>query len=125
MLRYCNHIDAGDGGPVSGATVVQGAIERLRSGDPVLIFPEGTRSPAGGLGPFKSGAFAIAQAAKVPVVPVRIRCDPPALMRGQKWYQVPDGTINYHFRLFPPRLPAEYASDPVAMARDVRSLFLD
>jgi 1-acyl-sn-glycerol-3-phosphate acyltransferase len=124
MLRYCNHIDAGDGDPVSGAAVVHGAIERLRSGDPVLIFPEGTRSPMGGLGPFKSGAFAIAQAADVPVVPVHIRCDPPALMRGQKWYQVPDGTIHYHFRLFPPRSPAEYASDPVAMARDVRSLFL-
>jgi 1-acyl-sn-glycerol-3-phosphate acyltransferase len=125
MLRYCNHIDAGDGDPVSGASVVQGAIERLRSGDPVLIFPEGTRSPENGLGPFKKGAFAIAQAANVPVIPIRIQCQPRGLMRGQKWYQVPDGTIRYSFRLFPPRSPAEYAGDLAAMAGDVRSLFLD
>jgi 1-acyl-sn-glycerol-3-phosphate acyltransferase len=125
VLRYCNHIDAGDGDPASGANVVLGAIERLRSGDPVLIFPEGTRSPENGLGPFKKGAFAIAQAANVPVIPIRIRCHPPGLMRGQKWYQVPDGTMHYSFRLFPPRSPAAYAGDPAAMARDVRSLFLD
>jgi 1-acyl-sn-glycerol-3-phosphate acyltransferase len=125
MLRYCNHIDAGDGDPVSGANVVQGAIERLRNGDPVLIFPEGTRSPRNGLAPFKKGAFAIAQAANVPVVPIRIRCHPPGLMRGQKWYQVPDGTMHYSFRLFPPRSPAGYSGDPAAMALEVRSLFLD
>jgi 1-acyl-sn-glycerol-3-phosphate acyltransferase len=125
MLRYCNHIDAGDGDPVSGANVVQGAIERLQSGDPVLIFPEGTRSPENGVAPFKRGAFAIAQAAGVPVVPIRIDCHPRGLKRGQKWYQVPDGTMHYRFRLFPPRLPAEYAGDAAAMARDVRSLFLD
>ncbi len=125
MLRYCDHIDAGDGDPASGANVVQGAIERLRSGDPVLIFPEGTRSPENGLGPFKKGAFAIAQAANVPVIPIRIHCHPPGLMRGQKWYQVADGTMHYSFRLFPPRSPAAYAGDPAAMAKDVRSLFLD
>jgi 1-acyl-sn-glycerol-3-phosphate acyltransferase len=125
MLRYCNHIDAGDGDPLSGAGVFQGAVERLRSGDPILIFPEGTRSPMNGLAPFKKGAFAIAQAANVPVVPIRIRCHPPGLMRGQKWYQVPDGTLHYSFRLFPSCSPAAYAGDPVAMARDVRSLFLD
>jgi 1-acyl-sn-glycerol-3-phosphate acyltransferase len=125
MLRYCNHIDAGDGDPVSGANAVHGAIERLQSGDPVLIFPEGTRSPENGLGPFKNGAFAIAQAANVPVIPIRIQCRPPGLMRGQKWYHVPDGTMRFSFRLFPPRSPAAYAGDPAAMARDVRSLFLD
>jgi 1-acyl-sn-glycerol-3-phosphate acyltransferase len=125
MLRYCNHIDAGDGDAVSGANVVQGAIERLRNGDPVLIFPEGTRSPENGLGPFKKGAFAMAQAADVPVIPIRIHCRPPGLMRGQKWYQVPDGTLHYTFRLFPPCSPAGYSGDSAAMARDVRSLFLE
>jgi 1-acyl-sn-glycerol-3-phosphate acyltransferase len=125
MLRYANHIDAGDGDAVSGAGVVQGAVERLRGGDPVLIFPEGTRSPRNELGQFKKGAFVIAQAADVPVVPIRIRCNPPSLMRGQKWYEVPDGPVRFSFQLYPPRSVPPHAGAPAAFAKDVRSLFLD
>lgn len=44
--------------------------ELVSSGVPVLIFPEGTRSRTGQLGPFHSGPFRIAQAAGVPIVPV-------------------------------------------------------
>ena len=45
---------------------------RVRSGEPVLMFPEGTRSPDGALLPFKKGAFVIAVTSGVPVVPVSV-----------------------------------------------------
>ncbi len=125
MLRYCNHIDAGDGDAASGALAVQGAIERLRAGDPVLIFPEGTRSPIEGIGPFKKGAFMIAHEAKVPVVPIWIATKPRGLMRGMKWYMVPDDTMRYTFKLFTPLSTESFAGDARRMAAEVRALFVE
>jgi 1-acyl-sn-glycerol-3-phosphate acyltransferase len=48
------------------------AAERIRGGEPVLFFPEGTRSHDGGLLPFKKGAFVIAMKAGAPIVPVSV-----------------------------------------------------
>jgi 1-acyl-sn-glycerol-3-phosphate acyltransferase len=121
MLRYGNHIDAGDGDALAGLGVVQGALERLRAGDPVLIFPEGTRSPRNGLGQFHRGAFAIAKAAEVPVVPLHISCHPPSLLRGMKWYTVPDSVITYEFEVMPPLSADAFGGNAKIMAGEVRS----
>lgn len=48
------------------------AAERIRTGTNVIIFPEGTRSPAGAMLPFKSGGFHLAIEAQVPILPVSI-----------------------------------------------------
>ncbi|AKS33319.1 HAD-IB family hydrolase/lysophospholipid acyltransferase family protein [Mycolicibacterium goodii] len=47
--------------------------ELARQGISILIAPEGTRLDTTAVGPFKKGAFRIAMAAKVPVVPIVIR----------------------------------------------------
>lgn len=44
----------------------------LAAGSPLMIFPEGTRSPDGVLQPFKDGAFKLAAEADCPVIPVAI-----------------------------------------------------
>lgn len=44
----------------------------LKSGLPIMIFPEGTRSRSGHLGPFKRGAFQLAIKAQVPIVPIAL-----------------------------------------------------
>lgn len=46
------------------------AVEALREGVSIVIAPEGTRMPTPRLGKFKKGAFHIAQAAGVPIVPI-------------------------------------------------------
>jgi len=52
---------------------LQPAVDALRQGLSLVIAPEGTRSPTPRLGPFKKGAFHLALAAKVPIVPIVFR----------------------------------------------------
>jgi putative phosphoserine phosphatase/1-acylglycerol-3-phosphate O-acyltransferase len=58
------------------------AVDALRQGLSLAIFPEGTRSDSGRLGPFKKGAFHIAMQAGVPVVPVVLKNTVDALPKG-------------------------------------------
>ena len=51
---------------------VREAVRLLRAGEVLMIFPEGGRSPDGKLQPFKLGAFRLAVAHDVPVLPVTI-----------------------------------------------------
>lgn len=48
------------------------AAKQVRDGRSVVLFPEGSRSRDGSLGPFKKGAFHLGVQAGVPVVPVAI-----------------------------------------------------
>jgi len=73
-----------------GDDLVDACSDQIRRGRRLILFPEGTRSPKGGLGPFRRGAAHVALSAGLPIHPVLIRCEPPALMRGQKWYNVPE-----------------------------------
>jgi 1-acyl-sn-glycerol-3-phosphate acyltransferase len=57
----------------SGAQMVADAANAMKSGNSILIFPEGTRTKEEGrLGEFKGGSFKIAIRSGAPVVPVTI-----------------------------------------------------
>jgi 1-acyl-sn-glycerol-3-phosphate acyltransferase len=68
--------------PERAARSVKRAASAVRSGKAMMIFPEGTRSADGRLRRFKSGGFAAAIDAGIPVVPIAIdgtlRAFPPA-----------------------------------------------
>lgn len=68
-----------------GAVAALGeAAERVRQGLSVAIAPEGTRQPTPRLGVFKRGAFHLAHAAGVPIVPIVIHNSLDVLPRGSK-----------------------------------------
>jgi 1-acyl-sn-glycerol-3-phosphate acyltransferase len=83
LLRLAGYIPG-----TSGALFT--AIDRLRDGFDVLIFPEGTRSPPHGLNPFQRGAFEIACRADVPVVLLLSTCEPSALTKDRAFWDQPD-----------------------------------
>jgi 1-acyl-sn-glycerol-3-phosphate acyltransferase len=74
---------------LGGTAVLDIFVDRLRAGRSVLVFPEGTRSPAWRLRRFRRGAAEAAIRAGVPIVPFFVLADPPVLKKGDKWYQMP------------------------------------
>lgn len=114
LLGYCGYINSGDAGLFSAATVVTNSVEALKKGAAILIFPEGTRSPRNGLHKFRQGAFEMAARAGVPVQPVFISCDPPTLMRGQHWWEVPSRMAKLKVTALP--LLAAPQGDPAELA---------
>lgn len=72
-----------------GAALVEDCIASLRGGNNLIIFPEGTRTPLTGALPLQRGAANVAVRGGVDITPVRIRCHPPMLTKGEPWYRVP------------------------------------
>jgi 1-acyl-sn-glycerol-3-phosphate acyltransferase len=79
--------------------LLQDCAADLAKGCPLVIFPEGTRTPARAQNnnsptrlKFLRGAAYIAVQSGLPnltIQPILIQCTPPTLMRGLPWYQVP------------------------------------
>ncbi len=59
--------------PREALRAIEQAVQKMRDGTTVLIFPEGTRSKDGNLLPFMKGAFSLAARAEIPILPVAIR----------------------------------------------------
>jgi 1-acyl-sn-glycerol-3-phosphate acyltransferase len=53
----------------SGLEGLKETLKRLKRGEIVLLFPEGTRTPDGRVHPIKPGFCAVARRARVPIVP--------------------------------------------------------
>ena len=70
------------------------AAERIRAGNSVVVFPEGTRGHAYPLRPFKKGPFVLAIAAGVPIVPIIVHGTIEVMPKGSLW--VHPGTIDIH-----------------------------
>ena len=72
-----------------GAALVDDCIASLRRGNNLIVFPEGTRTPADGVISLKRGAANIAVRGGRAMTPVLIRCEPLTLGKGEKWWRVP------------------------------------
>jgi len=73
----------------------------FKAGCSLIIFPEGTRSPADGLHTFNRGAAQIVLRTEIPIVLVVIICDPPTLLKGQPWYEVPERPVRLKLHFHP------------------------
>lgn len=68
ILVNCLFLDRED--PREGLKIILKAIEYIKNGISIFVFPEGTRSHNGEMGDFKEGTFKIATKTNCPVVPI-------------------------------------------------------
>ena len=108
---------------LSGASVITAGLDRIKRGFPVLIFPEGTRSPPGGVGKMTRGAFEIARRSGVPIIPLLIRANPPTLHRGMKWYSLPKEPSQYSIQQLPTVSMDRFDNDTRRAAVHFQELF--
>ena len=94
------------------------ASRRIRDGNSVIVFPEGTRGDEYPLRPFKKGPFVLAIDAGAPVVPVLIYGAREVIRRGSML--VHSGTIHVHL-LEPVTVEGLEYDDRDALANSVRS----
>jgi 1-acyl-sn-glycerol-3-phosphate acyltransferase len=91
--------------------MISACAERLAAGRSIVIFPEGSRSPAAGLGHFHRGFAHMALRSGAKVLPVTITCDPPALKRGQPWYKLPNARLDFRLEVGQPIDVSRVAGD--------------
>jgi 1-acyl-sn-glycerol-3-phosphate acyltransferase len=83
------------------------AARHLKNNTPMLFFPEGTRSENGELRPFKNGAFRLAIAMNLPIIPITINGCNELLPKGSILPSSAHITIHIHPKISPENLSAE------------------
>lgn len=97
------------------------AVESLKTGTSVVIFPEGTRSYDYTLGRFKKGAFHLAMQAGVPLVPIILKNAHDAMPRGSNIFR----PTTVEVVVLPPIPTAKWKAENLdAHIEKVRKLFL-
>ncbi|HMF44384.1 MAG TPA: lysophospholipid acyltransferase family protein, partial [Polyangia bacterium] len=123
ILRACNYLEGGEMEGLAAGLVVSRALDRIAQAAPLLVFPEGTRSPPGGLRPFRRGPFEIACRANVPVVPLLIRCEPLVLAKEMPWYDVGRRTAVLTVTRLPVMSPAAFGGNAGSLMEACEATF--
>ncbi|HUT71078.1 MAG TPA: lysophospholipid acyltransferase family protein [Desulfatiglandales bacterium] len=72
-IKRAGYISINRSSPAKARRTFERAVDRIKSGTSLVMFAEGTRGYDGHLQPLKRGAFQLAVASGVPVVPVAIK----------------------------------------------------
>lgn len=79
--------------------LVGDAVQSLREGAHLVVFPEGTRTVRRPINPFLPGVTLIAQRAQVPIQTVIIETDSPYLGKGWPIWRTPPTLVSFKLRL--------------------------
>ncbi|NPT55751.1 lysophospholipid acyltransferase family protein [Paraburkholderia elongata] len=105
--------------------LVEAGARQLAAGYTMIIFPEGTRSPAPNrLHAFSRGFAHMALKVGAPIVPVLMDCDPPAFTKQMRWYDVPARAFRMRVNVLEPlgvEQLADHDASPSLAARSVTS----
>lgn len=100
--------------------LVRLAVEDLKAGGQLVLFPEGTRTTKHPVNPFRPGFTLIAKMARVPIQTVFIDTDSPYLGKGWPLWQLPPLPIVFSVRLGRRFEPGD---DPAAQLAEIEAYF--
>ena len=75
------------------------AVESLRAGGQLLVFPEGTRTTRAPVNPLMGGAALVSKRSGVPIQTVLIETTSPFLSKGWRLHRIPSLPVCYRVRL--------------------------
>ncbi|MEN5236495.1 MULTISPECIES: lysophospholipid acyltransferase family protein [Pseudomonas] len=90
--------------------MLDSAAASLQQGQPLVIFPEGTRTPPGQAPAFHRGAAAIALRGAKIITPVIIQVSPTTLTKHEPWYRIPRRRVHFSLRVGADIDPQAFAS---------------
>lgn len=118
VLRFAGFIEVDRADRAQATRAIARAVDALKAGACFLIFPEGTRSRTGELGPFKKGGFVVAMDAGSRIVPVALQGTRELMPRGG--FRIRPGTVRV--RVLDPVDAGGYSyGDRDALVTDVRA----
>jgi 1-acyl-sn-glycerol-3-phosphate acyltransferase len=120
MMWMADYVPIRRGDQRSRDRMLQACLAHLRRGSSILMFPEGTRSRDGALHEFRRGAFSVAIAAGVPVLPIVIDGTLHALPQGS-WVFQQEGRLSIRVRVLEPVAPERFAGDALALQAYVQA----
>ncbi len=122
LMRSMKHIPVDR---TAGASSYRHAVDALRSGELVGVFPESTISPDFNLAAFKSGAARMAVEAGVPVVPIVIWGSQRILTKGHRFDRRSARHVPVSITVGTPIPAAELGPDPAAGTATIARAMLD
>jgi len=102
------------------ATMIEEAAASLDDGQPLIVFPEGTRTHPGLPLEFQRGAASLAVRSARVVTPVFVRVSPTTLTKSESWYHIPRRRPHWELRVgddIDPRDDLRGATPPIASRR--------
>ena len=117
VMKAAGYIPNTDGPELLAAC--QKAFDRGLS---LMIFPEGTRSPESGMRSFKRGIARLLFGSCANIIPVIITCKPRALMKHQKWYEIPKEKVQLAIHFMPQIKVPDLIESETSMPKKVRLL---
>ncbi len=112
FIRYWNAFPVKRGAADLGA--IRESVKRLRDGGLLIVYPEGTRTRDGEVGPMHAGMMLVARRAAVPIVPAAVCGAYEVWPRTERWPAIRPVLVSYG----EPITPAVYGAldDPQSMS---------
>ncbi len=128
IVKWSGYVLSPDNERESPLSSLYASVKMIRAGCKFFIFPEGTRSPAHELLPFKKGPFLLARLANVDIQPVLIRNEPPFLpkkapaIRRSFWFYPPYERSTVALEFWDP-IPPPAVGEEMAVAQELEARY--